>query len=480
MTPGASSTRCRPNSATPHVEQRIVTEPAKILGAGLSGALMAIFLARQGRPVALYERRPDLRKVDMDAGRSINLALADRGIHALQQAGVFADVAPLLIPMRGRVLHGPTGDLTFAAYGQRPHEQIYSVSRPGLTRVLLDHAQRHYGIEPRFLQAARSLDFERDELVMLDEVSGDTYSLRLAPLIAADGAGSIVRRAMTAQLGVHVVEDMLEHGYKELTLPAGPRGSYRIERNALHIWPRGGFMLIALPNTDGSFTVTLFLSLMGATDSFAALDNRVAIDAFFARHFPDVVSLMPGLAREFLEHPTGRMGTVRADQWAANGTAVLLGDAAHAIVPFHGQGMNACFEDCHELDQLLRESGDWHGAFTAFAAARKPQTDAIAAMALENFLEMRDTVRDPKFMLRKELSFELERRFPDRFIPRYSMVMFHHEIPYRVAYERGQLQDVIIRELTEAASSLAEIPIARMEAVVARRLAPLPAPVARV
>ena len=222
---------------------------------------MAIYLARQGRQVQVFERRPDLRKVDMDAGRSINLALADRGIHALRAAGVYEDVAPLLIPMRGRTLHALDGSLTFAPYGQRPHEVIYSVSRPGLNRVLLDHAQRHYGIEPRFLQAARTLDFERDELVVLDEVSGDTYTQALAPLIAADGAGSVVRRAMTGQLGIRVVEDMLEHGYKELTLPAGPDGSHRIERNALHIWPRGGFMLIALPNIDGSFTVTLFLAL---------------------------------------------------------------------------------------------------------------------------------------------------------------------------------------------------------------------------
>jgi kynurenine 3-monooxygenase len=434
---------------------------------------MAIFLARQGREVKLYERRPDLRKVDMDAGRSINLALADRGIHALQEAGVFGDVEPLLIAMRGRMLHGPAGDLTFAAYGQRPHEVIYSVSRPGLTRVLLDHAQQHYGIEARFLQAARTLDFERDELVMLDEISGDTYTVGLRPLIAADGAGSVVRRAMTGQLGVRVTEDMLEHGYKELTLPAAAGATHRIERNALHIWPRGGFMLIALPNIDGSFTVTLFLALKDGPDSFAALDGVTQVNAFFARHFPDVVPLMPGLAREFLEHPVGRMGTVRADGWAANGTAVLLGDAAHAIVPFHGQGMNACFEDCLELDRWLRDSASWHDAFTGFAARRKPNTDAIAAMALENFLEMRDTVRDPKFPLRRAVSFELERRFPGRFIPRYSMVMFHHDIPYRVAFERGRVQAAIIEELVAGVLSVEEIPAERMASALAGRLDPI-------
>ncbi|HWJ04582.1 MAG TPA: NAD(P)/FAD-dependent oxidoreductase [Steroidobacteraceae bacterium] len=455
-----------------------MTGPVTVLGAGLSGALMAICLARQGYDVCVLERRPDLRKVDMDAGRSINLALADRGIEALREAGVYEDVAPLLIPMRGRMLHAVDGALTFAPYGQRPHEVIHSVSRPGLTRVLLDHARRHYAIEPRFLQAARTLDFERDELVMLDEVSGDTYVRPLAPLIAADGAGSVVRRALSGQRGVRVVEDMLEHGYKELTLPARAEGGHALEREALHVWPRGGFMLIALPNLDGSFTVTLFLALRGP-ESFAELSDRTRVEAFFGTHFADVVPLMPNLAREFFEHPVGRMGTVYVDEWAVDGAAVLLGDAAHAIVPFHGQGMNACFEDCRILAGLLREDADWGRAFTRFTRERKPNTDAIAAMALENFLEMRDTVRDPKFMLRKALSFELERRHPDRFIPRYSMVMFHHEVPYAVARARGEIQAGILAELTADVATLEEIAPGAMDAAVLGRLEPLPQAVGR-
>jgi kynurenine 3-monooxygenase len=450
-----------------------VNPHATILGAGLSGALMAIFLAHNERKVLIYERRPDLRKVDMDAGRSINLALADRGIYALRQAGVYEDVEPLLIPMRGRMLHDVSGKLSFAAYGQRPHEVIYSVSRPGLTRVLLDHARRRYGLEPHFLQAARALDFERDELVMLDEVTSDTRRLRMAPLIAADGANSLVRRAMIGQLGTRVTEDVLAHGYKELTLPASPDGCHQIERNALHIWPRGGFMLIALPNVDGSFTMTLFLAQNGA-DSFATLDSRERVDAFFAAHFPDVTPLVRGIAREFFEHPVGRMSTVRTERWAApGGSAVLLGDAAHAMVPFHGQGMNACFEDCYELNRLLEATGDWAHSFNSFEALRKPNTDAIAAMALENYVEMRDTVRDPKFMLRKELSFELERRFPDRFIPRYSMVMFHHEIPYALAYERGRVQASILEEATARIDRLEDVDWSSVEGAVRERLAPL-------
>jgi kynurenine 3-monooxygenase len=413
----------------------------------------------------------------MDAGRSINLALADRGIHALRAADVLGDVEPLLVPMRGRMLHGEDGELTFAPYGQRQHEVIYSVSRPGLNRVLLDHAQRRYGVEPLFLQAARTLDFERDELTMLDEISGDTYVTPLEPLVAADGAGSVVRRAMAGQLGVPVVEDMLDYGYKELTLPAGNGGKHRIEREALHVWPRGGFMLIALPNLDGSFTVTLFLPLKGGPDSFAALHGREDVVRFFTRHFADVVPLMPGLAREFFEHPVGRMGTVYTRDWSARGRAVLLGDAAHAIVPFHGQGMNACFEDCLEFDRLLRATDDWAAACARFTALRKPNTDAIAAMALENFTEMRDTVRDPKFLLRKALSFELERRHPTRFIPRYSMVMFHHEIPYAVARSRGVTQEAILAALTRDVTALEQIPAAAMDAAVPAQLEPLPAAV---
>jgi kynurenine 3-monooxygenase len=294
----------------------------------------------------------------------------------------------------------------------------------------------------------------------------------MAPLIAGR-CGSVVRRAMTGQLGTRVTEDVLEHGYKELTLPPGPNGTHLIEKGALHLWPRGGFMLIALPNVNGSFTITLFLANRG-DESFASLDSRPAVDAFFAKHFPDIVPLMPTLAREFLEHPVGRMSTVYTDHWAApDGKAVLLGDAAHAIVPFHGQGMNACFEDCAELNRLLEATGDWAHSFREFEKLRKPNTDAIARMALENYVEMRDTVRDPKFMLRKELSFELERRFPDRFIPRYSMVMFHHEIPYAIAYERGRVQQQLLEQFTANADTLAAVDMEAAGAAVASRLQPI-------
>jgi kynurenine 3-monooxygenase len=443
-----------------------------ILGAGLSGALMSIFLARNARKVVLYERRPDLRKVDMDAGRSINLALAARGIEALKEAGVFGEVERLLIPMRGRMLHDLDGRQSFVPYGQRPHEVIYSVSRPGLNGVLLDHAQRVYGVSPKFLHAARSIDFEHDELTMLNEVTGDPHRLRMAPLIAADGAGSIVRRAMTGQLGVRVTEDLLEHGYKELTLPASPEGTHRVEKHALHIWPRGGFMLIALPNLDGSFTVTLFLPLQGE-ESFASLTEPGRVTQFFRRYFPDVCALLPALTDEFLLHPTGIMGTVRCERWSVEDRLLLIGDAAHAITPFHGQGMNCAFEDCRELVALLDTTTDWASTFRRFEVERRPHTDAIADMAIENYLEMRDTVRDPQFHLQKTLSLELERRFPQRFVPRYSMVMFHDEIPYAVALERGRIQNKILGQLTRNVGTLGAVDFQAAQRLIEERLPPI-------
>ena len=265
-----------------------------------------------------------------------------------------------------------------------------------------------------------------------------------------------LRRALMQGVAADCSEDLLEHGYKELTLPPDAFGNHLIHKNALHIWPRGGFMLIALPNLDGSFTVTLFLPQTGA-ESFASLHDAAGVDAFFQRHFPDASRLMPQLATEFLAHPTGVMGTVRCRRWSSGDRLLLIGDAAHAITPFHGQGMNCAFEDCRELDELLQRHADWPEAFAAFERSRRPNTDAIADMALENYEEMRDTVRHPKFQLQKTLSLDLERRFPDRFVPRYSMVMFHDDIAYALALERGRIQHEILDELTRTATSMNQV-----------------------
>lgn len=449
------------------------TRTATIIGAGLAGTLLAVFLARRGIELRVFERRADLRRVELDAGRSINLALADRGIHALRTAGIFDEVAPLLIPMRGRMLHDPLGELSFVPYGQRPHELNYSVSRPGLNAVLLDHVEQRYGVRVEFETPCLGADFASGRLRMRLEREDREFDWPLEQVLAADGAGSPVRQGLVAATGARCSEDWLEHGYKELTLPAGRDGRHQIEREALHIWPRGGFMLIALPNLDGSFTVTLFLPLEGEPGFSALVDDATAVERFFAREFPDALALMPDLVSEFLSNPTGRMGTVRCERWVIEDKAALLGDAAHAVVPFHGQGMNCAFEDCVALDALLASHEDWVQAFAAYEVLRRPNANAIADMALENYVEMRDTVRDPGFQLRKLLAFELERRLPERFIPRYSMVMFHHEIPYAEAFARGQIQESLLAELTRGVRSLEEVDLAHATALVMERLPPL-------
>jgi kynurenine 3-monooxygenase len=451
-------------NATPH-------DDVTIVGAGLAGALLAILLAQRQRRVRVFERLPDMRREQIPAGRSINLALAARGIRALEMAGVMERILPLLIPMRGRMLHESDGRLTFVPYGQRDHEVIHSVSRPGLNRILLDAAE-DAGVELAFRSTAVAADFQRHCMVLRDERSGRLSEHPLERVIGADGAGSALRRALVSELDVPCSEELLKHGYKELTLAPDQDGRHRIEKNALHVWPRGGFMLIALPNLDGSFTVTLFLPHRGE-QSFESLTSAARVDAFFEEHFPDARALLPGLVDEFLAHPVGVMGTVRCDRWSEGGHLLLLGDAAHAITPFHGQGMNCAFEDCRELVQRLGPEADWATAFRTFEQARRVHTDAIADMAIENYLEMRDTVRDPKFHLYKSLSLELERRFPARFVPRYSMVMFHDEIPYAQALERGRIQNKILMQLTRSVGGVGEVDFAAAARMIEERLPPI-------
>jgi kynurenine 3-monooxygenase len=443
--------------------------PVNIIGAGLSGALLAVLLARRGLHVDLYECRADPRQTRPESGRSINLALAARGIRALERAGVMESVRPHLIAMRGRMVHELSGGTALQPYGQRQHEVIWSVGRADLNRLLIEAAARHASVRVRFNQQCLGADLQHDRLHFRDHASGGVHEAALTPTIATDGAGSAVRASLAAAGRVEVREDWLDHDYKELSIPA-VSGKHALEPHALHIWPRGGFMLIALPNTDGSFTATLFLARTG-TASFASLDRPEAVAAFFAREFADAVPLMPGLLEDFAGHPQGRLGTVHAAPWHAGGRALLLGDAAHAIVPFHGQGMNAAFEDCVALDALLDRHDGWEELFAAFEQARRPDTAAIAQMALENYVEMRDTVRDAGYLRRRSLAMELERRFPDRFIPRYSMVMFHPEIPYAEALRRGEVQAQILAELD--AGNGAEPDAALAEQRVRERLAPL-------
>lgn len=447
--------------------------PVNIIGAGLAGALLAVLLARRGCAVRLHERRPDPRQASPERGRSINLALAARGIHALERAGVMDRVRPLMIAMRGRMVHELSGASALQPYGQRSHEVVYSVGRADLNRVLIEEALRHANVTLRFNQQCTGVDTSANRLRLRETTSGAEQEVDLAPAIATDGAGSAVRASLAAAGLVTVREQWLDHDYKELTIPPVD-GEPALEVHALHIWPRGGFMLIALPNTDASFTATLFLSRAGAA-GFAALDSGAAVAKFFAREFPDAVPLLPRLAGEFAQHPQGQLGTVHTSPWHAGGKVLLLGDAAHAIVPFHGQGMNAAFEDCRVLDELLDRHDDWEGLFAEFERARRPNTEAIAQMALENYVEMRDAVRNARFVRLKGLAMALERRFPDRFIPRYSMVMFHPEIPYAEALRRGAVQAQLLDELDpgEAAAAGTGPDASRAERLITERLPPL-------
>lgn len=438
-----------------------------LIGAGLAGSLLAIFLARRGFKVTVYERQPDMRNHDIPAGRSINLALAQRGIRPLKEAGVFEQVSKLLIPMRGRMLHDELGHTTLTPYGRTPTEVIHSISRPGLNRLLMDAAEAT-GAKILFQQRCEDMDFENSALTFSDQ-SGKQYSINARNVIATDGGGSALRQSMVKRLGVKVLENILPHGYKELTINAGADGRHRMDREALHIWPRGGYMLIALPNLDGSFTVTLFLPMQGEP-SFASLDQPTALLKFFGKNFPDALKLLPDLENEFFAHPTGRMGTVHCPRWHVDGKVLLLGDAAHAIVPFHGQGMNCAFEDCPILGQCLdKYADDWEKLFSEFETLRRPDTEAIAEMALENYVEMRDVVRDRKFQLQKKLGFLLEERRPGIFVPRYSMVMFHH-LPYSEARRRGAIQQQILDSLTAGITSLEQVDLEQADTLIDEKL----------
>jgi kynurenine 3-monooxygenase len=452
-----------------------MNDPVVVLGGGCTGPLLGLLLARRGYAVQLYERRADARRVTLPAGRSINLALAARGIAALERAGLMAAVRPLLVPMGGRMVHDLGGTPRFLPYGRQPHELLWAVSRADLNRVLVDAAEAA-GVQFHFEHACRGADFARGQVEIEDLANGLRFETPLAPVLAADGSGSALRHAMVDAGLARAREETLAHRYKELTIPAGRDGRHQLQLGALHIWPRGGYMLIALPNVDGTFTATLFLPAEGGPDSFASRATPAAGRRLFERDFADVLALVPDFEAQYATNPVGRMSTIYAAPWHADGRALLVGDAAHAIVPFHGQGMNCAFEDCRVLDDLLAATPDWQTRFARFDALRREDTAAIARMAIENYTEMRDTVRDPSFALQKELSLELERRHPDRFIPRYSMVMFHSEIPYAEAERRGAIQARLLDAATRGCTRLAAVDLPRLEAAIAAELAPITPP----
>ena len=444
-----------------------------IVGAGQCGTLMAIMLGRHGYGVDVFERFTDPRIEDAEAGRSINLALAARGLNALQKVGIDSLIQPMLVPMRGRMVHQADGKKEFLRYGQQAHEQIYSVTRLGLNQVLLGVADDMPNVHLNFQQNAIGYDAPDRTVHVRNEIDGSLYQIDAEPLLAADGAGSIIRRSFDGTDTFGGIETLLAHGYKELSIPAGPEGEHQLNADALHIWPRGGFMLIALPNPGGDFTLTLFLPRT-SENSFEQLVDDAAVTAFFEKHFADAAELIPNLCDDVLNRPLGVLGTVRCRHWHERGNVLLLGDAAHAIVPFHGQGMNLAFEDCVLLDNIIRHHrDDWPSIFARFEAEQLANANAIADMALDNYIEMRDTVREPKFALRKTLAFELERMLPEHFIPRYSMVMFHADIPYLVAQQRGEVQKSLLEEFTQHVDSLDEVDLDAAAAAVTDRLKPI-------
>lgn len=410
-----------------------------IVGAGLAGTLLACYLGRLGYRVELYERRPDPRSQAQDRGRSINLALSVRGIHALREIGLADEVLQSGILMRGRMIHAATGQLTFQPYGKDDSEALYSVSRAGLNLLLVEAAARQPSVRLHFGRKCTGFDAAANVLEFHD-------SSRVAAevIVGADGAFSAIRGQLQKQEGFNYRQDYLTHGYKELTIPAGVDGIFQMEKHALHIWPRGSFMMIALPNRDGSFTCTLFWPLEGP-NSFAALTAPADIRRFFEQQFPDAVPLLPTLAEDFLNNPTGALVTIRCQPWHQRGKAVLIGDACHAVVPFLGQGMNAAFEDCTVLTQCLRtHAPDWAAAFRDFEARRKVHLDVLANLCIENFIEMRDRVGSRWFVLKKKLAVALHWLLPRWYLPLYTTIEFTC-IPYADALQRARRQDWIVR-----------------------------------
>ena len=442
-----------------------------IIGAGLAGALLATLLARRGWSVDVYEKRGDPRVAGYAGGRSINLALAERGRHALRMADADAAVMGHAVMMRGRMVHFPDGRTDLQRYGRDDSEVIWSVHRGELNIVLLDIAEGA-GVRLHFDLGLADVDFDR-RMAVFATPDGVRREVTYKSLVGADGAGSALRHAMAtvANLGERV--ENLGHGYKELEIPPAADGSFRIEPNALHIWPRGRYMCIALPNDERTFTVTLFLPSSGEP-SFETVRNGAEARAFFERDFADASALIPDLEHDFDAHPTGVLATLYLDRWHLRGDAVLLGDAAHAMVPFHGQGMNCAFEDCVALADHLERAPDREAAFAAFQRERLPNAQAIQQMALENYLEMRDRVDNEDYLLQRALERELAERHPTRFVPRYSMVTFMR-LPYATAFERGRIQRELLAELTRGHESLDTVDRALADRLVVERLAPLEA-----
>ena len=421
--------------------------------------MLAIYLSKKEFETHVYEARPDMRKIGISAGRSINLALSDRGIAALREVSMDGYILKEAVPMRGRMVHYLDGQTKFLPYSGRAGEHINSISRGGLNIALMNEAEKNENVKFYFEEKLADFDCSTGEALIENSRSGEKKIVKGDTLFATDGAGSAVRNAMMNRGGVerfNFSQSWLEHGYKELHIPPGDDNEFLMEKNALHIWARRSFMMIALPNFDASFTCTLFLAHRGE-NSFELLNDKESVTDFFKINFADAVNLMPELAEDFFANPTGNLGTIKCFPWNVAGKALLIGDAAHAVVPFYGQGMNCSFEDCRALNNLIEKHGDnWEFVFDQYNLQRKENADAIADMAEENFYEMRNAVADPVFVRKRELEAKLEQTFPDYF-SKYSLVTFREDVPYSEAKKRGNAQDKLLMNLCRDVENVAQL-----------------------
>lgn len=431
-----------------------------IIGAGLAGSLLAVILAKKGYKVDVFERRPDMRKEDVSAGRSINLALSDRGLRALKLADLDEFILNEVVPMKGRLIHNLDGAKKIQPYSGREGEVINSVSRGGLNIALINKAESLPNVNFYFNQRIIRINYDKMTFKVKNEKTKDIQELVFNHLIGSDGAGSVVR--LSYQTGgvkrFNYLQEFLDHGYKELCIPPGPNGEFQIEDDVLHIWPRHDFMMIALPNLDRSFTVTLFNRYDGEY-GFDNLASDEKVLEFFEKYFADSLKVMPNLIEDWHSNPTSDLATVKCYPWALEDKALILGDASHAIVPFYGQGMNASFEDCRIFSDLLdsySEKVDWKELFSKFQKLRKVNTDAIADLALQNYVEMRSHVANPVFQVKRQVEMELEKRYSD-FSSKYSLVTFNDEVPYSRAKKLGELQDEFLMKICSDIGSVEQI-----------------------
>lgn len=421
-----------------------------IIGAGLCGSLLALRLAQRGFKIEVYESRSDLRTTDISAGRSINLALSDRGLKALRLCGMEEKAREICIPMYGRLMHDKEGKTFSSNYSGRENEYINSIARGDLNAILLDEAEKHENVNIHFNKKCENIDLENNIAYFEDYKTKETFSIKADVIFGGDGAGSSLRKSYVSERNFlfSYSQNYLNHGYKELEIPAGKSGNHQISKGHLHIWPRGDFMLIALPNMDGSFTVTLFLSYDEGEFNFENLTSEKKIIEFFEREFPDALALIPNIKDEFINNPTGPLGTIKCSPWSYENKTLLIGDSSHAIVPFYGQGMNASFEDVYVLDEILnKDLGDWKSVFKQYQTKRKKDTDAIADLAIDNFHEMKKHVSNPIFKEKRVIEMDLEKTFPTEYSSKYSLVTFNENIGYNEAMKRGRAQDKALLNL---------------------------------